>query len=65
MASTQDRLGEIFRNLHSQDIFVMPNAWDAGSARMLAGAGYSAIGTTSAGIAFAAGLPFYTRDRRS
>ncbi|WP_246047814.1 isocitrate lyase/PEP mutase family protein [Leptospira ilyithenensis] len=37
----------------------MPNAWDAGSARMLAGCGFSAIGTTSAGIAFAAGLPDY------
>ncbi|EMO51999.1 phosphoenolpyruvate mutase [Leptospira noguchii] len=35
----------------------MPNAWDAGSARMLVGSGFSAIGTTSAGIAFAAGLP--------
>ncbi len=35
----------------------MPNAWDAGSARMLAGSGFTAIGTTSAGIAFAAGLP--------
>lgn len=57
MTPAQNRLGEIFRNLHSKDIFVMPNAWDAGSARMLAGAGYSAIGTTSAGIAFAAGLP--------
>lgn len=43
MSSEQNRLGEVFRNLHSKDIFVMPNAWDAGSARMLAGAGYSAI----------------------
>jgi 2-methylisocitrate lyase-like PEP mutase family enzyme len=40
-----------FRELHS-DRFVMPNAWDAGSAVILAGAGFPAIATTSAGIAF-------------
>lgn len=37
----------------------MPNAWDAGSARMLASNGFSAIATTSAGIAFSLGLPDY------
>jgi len=37
----------------------MPNAWDAGSACLLAAAGFSAIGTTSAGIAFSHGLPDY------
>ncbi len=35
--------------------FVMPNPWDAGSARMLAAAGFAALATTSAGCAVAAG----------
>ncbi|TDD59858.1 isocitrate lyase/phosphoenolpyruvate mutase family protein [Kribbella antibiotica] len=42
-----------FRALHEAPTgFVMPNAWDAGSAVLLAAAGFSAIATTSAGIAF-------------
>jgi 2-methylisocitrate lyase-like PEP mutase family enzyme len=40
-----------FRELHD-GFFVMPNAWDAGSAVILAEAGFPAIATTSAGIAF-------------
>lgn len=45
-------------DLHQQDdIFVMPNAWDAGSAKLLAAAGFKAIATTSAGIAFSLGRP--------
>ncbi|MDX3004929.1 isocitrate lyase/phosphoenolpyruvate mutase family protein [Kribbella solani] len=40
-----------FRELHDGR-FVMPNAWDAGSAVILAAAGFPAIATTSAGIAF-------------
>src|SRR4051812_50158502 len=40
-----------FRELHAGH-FVMPNAWDAGSAVILAAAGFPAIATTSAGIAF-------------
>ncbi len=36
---------------------VLLNAWDAGSARLIAAEGFPAIATTSAGIAFAAGLP--------
>lgn len=45
-------------DLHQQDdIFVMPNAWDAGSAKLLAAAGFKAIATTSAGIAFSLGHP--------
>lgn len=39
--------------------FVMPNAWDAGSAVLLAAEGFGAIGTTSAGIAFSLGKPDY------
>ena len=40
--------------------FIMPNAWDAGSAIILADAGFKAIATTSAGIAFSLGKPDYT-----
>jgi len=43
---------ETFRGLHASGGFVMPNAWDAGSAVLLAEAGFPAIATTSAGIAF-------------
>ncbi len=52
---------QAFRDRHrAAGCFVMPNAWDAGSARLLAAAGaFPALGTTSAGIAFARGLPDY------
>lgn len=47
-----------FQALHQQNqTFVMPNAWDAGSAKMLAAVGFKAIATTSAGIAFSLGRP--------
>ncbi|MDR3577106.1 MAG: isocitrate lyase/phosphoenolpyruvate mutase family protein [Anaerolineaceae bacterium] len=42
---------------HSHHILVLPNAWDATSARIFAQAGFSAIGTTSAGIAASLGYP--------
>ena len=67
MNELQAHKGTVFRDLHAADgIFVMPNAWNAGSACMLEAAGFPAIGTTSAGIAFGMGLPDYdgalTRD---
>jgi 2-methylisocitrate lyase-like PEP mutase family enzyme len=47
-----------FRQLHRPgDPFILANAWDAGSARVLAGLGAAAIGTTSAGHAFTLGRP--------
>lgn len=49
-----------FQALHrAKPGFVMPNAWDAGSAILLAQAGFSAIATTSAGIAFSMGKQDY------
>lgn len=49
-----------FRALHEAERgFVMPNAWDAGSALILASAGFAAIGTTSAGVAFSLGKQDY------
>lgn len=48
--------GREFRRLHeAEGIFVVPNPWDVGSARILAGLGFSALATTSAGMAFAMG----------
>jgi 2-methylisocitrate lyase-like PEP mutase family enzyme len=47
-----------FHALHGRsDAFVLPNVWDPGSAKVMAQAGFPALGTTSAGIAFSAGLP--------
>ncbi|PKQ24558.1 MAG: 2-methylisocitrate lyase [Actinobacteria bacterium HGW-Actinobacteria-5] len=46
-----------FRRLHESGCFVMPNPWDAGSARALAGMGFTALATTSAGFAWSVGRP--------
>jgi 2-methylisocitrate lyase-like PEP mutase family enzyme len=46
---------EAFRALHDGPAFVIPNAWDAGSARMFEGLGFQAIATTSSGHAFTLG----------
>jgi 2-methylisocitrate lyase-like PEP mutase family enzyme len=43
--------------LHAGRGFVIPNAWDAGSARILEQIGFPAIATTSAGIAWSCGVP--------
>jgi 2-methylisocitrate lyase-like PEP mutase family enzyme len=52
----QKRKAKIFKAMHTAPRgFVMPNAWDAGSAVILAAAGATAIATTSAGIAFSLG----------
>ena len=48
MIEAQTSKGKVFKELHSADgIFVMPNAWNAGSACMLEAAGFPAVGTTS------------------
>ncbi|MBN9310413.1 isocitrate lyase/phosphoenolpyruvate mutase family protein [Devosia sp.] len=51
----QHKKGLAFRALHRGPLFVMPNPWDAGSARLLAGLGYKALATTSAGFAWTLG----------
>ncbi|MDH1007242.1 isocitrate lyase/phosphoenolpyruvate mutase family protein [Pseudomonas nicosulfuronedens] len=54
--TTQQQRGAAFRALHQRDgLFVLPNPWDAGSAKMLAHLGFEALATTSAGLAFALG----------
>lgn len=45
----------IFRALHENGLLRLPNAWDAGSARLIESLGAKAIATTSAGVAWAAG----------
>jgi len=52
----QARKAQAFKALHEgAGIFVIPNPWDAGSAKMLASLGYKALATTSAGYAFSQG----------
>jgi 2-methylisocitrate lyase-like PEP mutase family enzyme len=48
---------DAFRALHQSGCFVLPNPWDVGSARFLAQAGFKALASTSAGLAFSRGLP--------
>src|SRR5262245_48951315 len=55
--TTQYDKARKFRELHAQGCFLMPNAWDIGSARLLAASGFAALATTSAGIAFSLGRP--------
>ena len=51
-------LAETFHSLHRQkDILILPNAWDAGSAKVVEDAGAKAIATSSAGVAWALGYP--------
>jgi len=55
------RRATAFRQLHeARTGFVMPNVWDAGTAIIVAEAGFSAIATTSAGIAFSLGRADHT-----
>ncbi|MFJ2417253.1 isocitrate lyase/PEP mutase family protein [Streptomyces brevispora] len=50
--------GAAFRELHDgPEPFVIPNPWNAGTARILAGLGFPALATTSAGLAVFLGLP--------
>jgi 2-methylisocitrate lyase-like PEP mutase family enzyme len=48
---------ERFVELHREGCFVIPNPWDRGSAVLLAGQGFSALASSSAGHAYALGLP--------
>src|SRR3712207_1549909 len=53
--TTQAERGERFRALHEGEPFVIPNPWDAGSARVLEGLGFPALATTSSAFAFTLG----------
>ena len=54
MASIQERR-KAFRALHESGCFVIPNPWDAGSARFLESLGFKALATTSSGYAWSQG----------
>jgi 2-methylisocitrate lyase-like PEP mutase family enzyme len=54
MQGSTDRT-DTFRDLHREGCFVIPNPWDAGSARLLAGIGFKALATTSSGFAWTLG----------
>lgn len=53
--SRQDDKARKFRALHEGDPFVIPNPWDAGSARIFAALGFEALASTSSGFAFTLG----------
>jgi 2-methylisocitrate lyase-like PEP mutase family enzyme len=55
MPSAQQEKATRFRALHEGEAFVIPNPWDAGSARVLEALGFEALATTSAGFAFTLG----------
>ncbi len=58
MAIDQAEKAQRFQALHRRPgAFVIPNPWDAGSARLLAQLGFEALATTSAGFAFTIGRP--------
>jgi 2-methylisocitrate lyase-like PEP mutase family enzyme len=54
MPGTADRVRR-FRQLHEAGCFVIPNPWDVGSARVLAGLGFQALASTSSGFAWSEG----------
>jgi len=55
VTTNQGEKAEAFRALHAGEPFVIPNPWDAGSARVLAALGFKALATTSSGFAFTLG----------
>jgi 2-methylisocitrate lyase-like PEP mutase family enzyme len=55
MNATQLQKGRRFHALHEGPAFIIPNPWDAGSARVLAALGFQALATTSSGFAFTLG----------
>lgn len=66
MAASQADKAAAFEALHkAPGVFVIPNPWDPGSARLLAGLGFKALTTTSAGYARSIGFPDYNAGREN
>lgn len=58
MNVSQDEKARIFAELHGgRETFLIPNPWDAGTAKLLTQLGFKALTTTSAGLAYALGKP--------
>jgi 2-methylisocitrate lyase-like PEP mutase family enzyme len=55
MGAGQSERGACFRALHGGDPFLIPNPWDAGSARLLESLGFEALASSSAALAFTSG----------
>jgi 2-methylisocitrate lyase-like PEP mutase family enzyme len=53
--TSQEQKAAAFQALHAGEPFVIPNPWDAGSARVLAALGFKALASTSSGFAFTLG----------
>ncbi|HEV7999231.1 MAG TPA: isocitrate lyase/phosphoenolpyruvate mutase family protein [Planctomycetaceae bacterium] len=63
---TQTEKAAAFRQLHERPgLFVMPNPWDIGTARILERIGFQALATTSAGFAFSQGRRDYNMGREA
>lgn len=63
MAASLLQKAKRFKALHRRDeIFLMPNAWDAGSAKLLAAEGFDAIATTSGGVNYSRGRQDYVYE---
>src|SRR5271169_3612965 len=60
---TQAQKAELFRALHERPgAFIIPNPWDAGTAKLLAAMGFEALATTSLGLANMLGSAKVSRD---
>ncbi|MEN3309676.1 MAG: hypothetical protein V7603_5878 [Micromonosporaceae bacterium] len=57
MRPSQHEKAAAFRALHESGVFVIPNPWDAGSAKVFAALGFPALASTSSGFAFTLGRP--------
>ena len=55
MQPSQQQKAQTFRALHEEGVFLIPNPWDAGSAKVLAALGFPALASTSSGFAFTLG----------
>jgi 2-methylisocitrate lyase-like PEP mutase family enzyme len=55
VSKTQHEKAAAFRALHDAGAFIIPNPWDAGSAKVLAALGFAALASTSSGFAFTLG----------
>lgn len=57
MNQNQKAKADLLRELHADGVLLLPNAWDAGSAAVIARAGARAVATTSGGVSWSLGRP--------
>lgn len=57
MRTTKQKAEQFQQMHHDANLLILGNAWNGGSAKIFAKAGFAAVGTTSAGIAYAKGVP--------